>query len=315
MSSSAEKGSPLFSRTFRAALMTPLILACATAAAQMIPVDQLPAQEHSGPAYARSADAGFMAVSSGSSSSSTADPRSPTAAGTGAGVQLPPPLNPRHETHFGPFSTVALGITGGTLGPGLELAFPLARSLNLRVGGSYFNFQTPFAIDGLNYDMALKLTSGQGAIDWFPTHGAFHISAGALYFKNSVGATADVPPGQQFKLGGVTYLNSVDDPVHGTASLKFQRKIAPMVLFGVGNLIPRSGRHISIPFEFGGAYLAPPVVAMQLAGTSCTAQGCFNTATDPTVQANRAAEEAKLNRDIRLLQVYPILSIGLAMRF
>ncbi len=292
----------------------PLALGCLHAAAQMVPVESLPAAEIATPVYSKAAESEFTPVSGGSSSVSSSS--APAAAnGAGAGVQLPPPLNPRHNPHIGFFSTAALGVTGSTLGPGIELAVPLARPFNLRVGGSYFNYQFPFAIDGLNYNMALKLTSGQGTIDWYPSRGGFHISAGALYFKNSIAAAASVGPGQQFKLGGVGYINSVDDPVQGAASLKFQRKIAPMVLLGFGNLIPRSGRHISVPFEFGGAYLAPPQFGLQLAGTACTAQGCFNTATDPSVRANLSAEEAKLNHDIRLLEVYPIMSIGLALRF
>lgn len=236
-------------------------------------------------------------------------------ASLGGGIQLPPMPKKHVAKHIGPFSTVALEVTGGTLGAGLELATPIARTLNLRVGGAYVNLQYPFAVDGVNYNTAMKLTSGQGVIDWYPKRGGFHLTAGALYFHTAVDAAADVAPGGQFKLGGTTYINSVDDPVQGTASLKFPRKLAPMVLLGFGNLIPRSGRHISVPIEIGGAYLQPPSVGLQLAGTACTTQGCFNAATDPSVQANLANERDKLNKDIRPLQIYPIVSIGFAVRF
>ena len=192
---------------------------------------------------------------------------------------------------------------------------PLARALNVRVGGTYFNFRYPFTIDGADYNVGMKLTSAQAVIDWFPTHGAFHVSAGALYFKSAVEGAVNVVPGQRFKLGGTEYLNSVDDPVEGTASLDFPRKLAPMVLLGFGNLIPRSGRHISVPFEIGGAYLQPPQIHLQLAGTACTTEGCGSAATDPSSQADLEAERVKLNRDIRPLQIYPIVSIGFALRF
>lgn len=288
-----------------AVLIMPLAFGCLQAAAQMVPVESLPAIQPSASAYSAAAPAEYAMT------------RSPTpySASGGTGVQLPPPLKTHTAPRIGPFSTLALGLTGSTLGEGMEFATPLSRSLNLRVRGSYINLEYPFAIDGVSYNTAMKLTSGQGIIDWFPTHGGFHVSAGALYFKNSVNAAASVGPGQPFKLGGKSYLNSVDDPVQGTATLAFPRKIAPMVLLGFGNLIPRSGRHISVPFEFGAAYLSPPLVGLQLTGTACTTQGCFNTATDPTAQADLAQEEAKLNKDIHLLQVYPIVSIGLALRF
>ncbi len=288
------------------ALIMPLAFASLQASAQMVPAESVPTQESSAPAYSTSVAPSFIPTFTGAGSSS---------AGGGAGIQLPPPPKVHVPPHLGPFSTVAMSLTGGTLGAGVEFATPLARSLNLRVGGRYVNVQYPFTIDGVNYNTAMKLTSGQGTIDWFPTRGGFHVSAGALYFHNTVSASADVGPGQHFKLGGTTYLNTVDDPVQGTAALAFPRKIAPMVLLGFGSLIPRSGRHISVPFEFGGAYLSPPQIALKLAGTACTTQGCFNTATDPKALADLATEVAKLNRDIRPLQVYPIVSLGLALRF
>jgi hypothetical protein len=294
----------LLPRKLATTLTMTLTLGMLPAVAQMVPVAGLPAPEEPSAAY-----------TSASTLSLTPAALSPNLSAAIGGVQLPPPALRHHDLHIGPFSTVALGFTAGTLGPGLELAVPLARSLNLRVGGTYFNLQYPFTIDGVNYDAGMKLTSGQAMMDWYPKHRGFHVSAGALYFKSMVDAAAGVAPGQRFKLGGTTYLNSVDDPVGGTASLSFPRKLAPMVLLGFGNLIPRSGRHISVPFEIGGAYLAPPQINLQLAGTACTDQGCFNTATDPTTQTNLTQEREKLNTDIRLLKIYPVVSLGFALRF
>ncbi len=314
-SSSKARGErpPLLPSKLSAALTLPLFLGCCHLFAQMIPVADLPAPD---PVYSGSPEPlSHELVPALSTSSSTFATSSSLSAG-GAGVQLPPPLPKAHpESRFGPFSTVALGVTGGTLGAGVELATPLARNLNLRLGGNYFNFQLPFSVDGVNYNSGIKLAATQGMIDWFPKCGAFHVSVGALYLRSTFNAAADVAPAQQFKLGGQTYLNSVDDPVQGSASLTFPRRIAPLVLLGFGNLLPRSGRHISVPFEFGGAYLQPPQVRIQLAGTACTNQGCFDTATDPSAQSNLAREQAKLNHEIRPLEVYPIVSIGLALRF
>ena len=289
-----------------AALIMPLALGSLRASAQMVPVESLSAATESTSVYTPAAPPAYGLASA-----------APPAAvgGAAAGVQLPPPPKGHVPPHIGPFSTVALGLTGGTLGAGVELAAPLARSFNLRIGGGYFNLTYPFTIDGVNYNTGMRLVSGQGLLDWYPKRGGFHLSAGALYFKNAVEGLATVDPGQQFKLGGTTYINSVDDPVQGTASLKFQKRVAPVVLMGFGNLVPRSGRHFSVPFEIGGAYFAPPQVGLQFAGTACTTQGCFNAATDPAVLANLANEEAKLNRDIRPLQIYPIVSLGFALRF
>ncbi len=248
-------------------------------------------------------------------------PASPT---PGAPVTLPPkpakvrdlPLPGQADRpRVRPFQAVAFGLTASSLGAGSELAIPVAGTLNLRVGASYLLWHYPFTIDGIDYNPGLKFTSARGTIDWFPHHGAFHVSAGALYFRNTIGGSADVIEGQTFSLGGTNYINSVDDPIHGTANLAYGKQIAPMLLLGFGNILPRSGRHLSMPFEFGGAYMKPPTLNLKLTGTACTSQGCFNAATDPQVQANILKEVTTLQGDIRFLQVYPIVSLGLACRF
>ena len=253
----------------------------------------------------------------------TPDPASPLPPPPGAPVTLPPkPAKVRDlppiagdRPRIRPFQAAAFGLTASTLGGGAELAIPIASTLNLRAGASYALLHYPFNIDGIDYAPGLKFTSARATIDWFPHHGAFHISAGALYFRNTIGGSADVVEGQTFSLGGTNYINSVDDPIHGTANIAYGKQIAPMVLLGFGNILPRSGRHLSMPFEFGGAYLQPPTLNLKLSGTACTNQGCFNAATDPQVQSNLTKEVTTLQSDIRFLQVYPIVSLGLACRF
>ena len=259
-------------------------------------------------------------------SSANPSPAAPALAdpSPGAPVTLPPKPARVHDLpaitngdrpRVRPFQAAAFGLTASSLGTGAELAIPVASTLNLRAGASYLLWHYPFNIDGIDYNPGLKFTSARATVDWFPHHGAFHISAGALYFRNAIGGSADVVEGQTFSLGGTNYINSVDDPIHGTATITYGKQIAPMVLLGFGNILPRSGRHLSMPFEFGGAYMRPPALNLKLSGTACTTQGCFNAATDPQVQANVTKEVNTLQSDIRFLQVYPIVSLGLACRF
>ena len=229
-------------------------------------------------------------------------------------VDLPDPRIPT-KPRFRPFTHYALAVKADSLGLGAELATPLSRSLNLRVGASLANLGYAFNIDGINYNIGAHLKSGTGTIDWFPRHGGFHISPGVLYFESTVGGSANVPAGQYFSLGDSSYLNSIDDPVAGTASLKYARKISPMLLLGFGNLLPRSGRHLSVPLEFGAAYTGLPVIDVKLAGTACTASGCFNAATDPNTQNNLRQELSQINSQLKPYPFYPIISLGLAYRF
>jgi hypothetical protein len=214
-----------------------------------------------------------------------------------------------------PFSKIALGFRASTLGTGRELATPLRSNLNLRVGANIFAFGYAFSIDGVDYNSDLHFRSAQASIDWFPTHSSFHISPGILYGRNSLSALAIVPPGQSFSLGNQPLINSIDDPMGGTASAVFPRNFAPTLMAGFGNMIPRTGSHFSFPLELGVAFTGRPQIDLKLSGTACTTDGCFYSVTDPATQLGLQAEIVKLNNDVRWFPAYPIVSAGVAYRF
>ena len=257
--------------------------------------------------------------SSLSSSWEAAEPATPVAA---APVTLVPPPkrvralpDPGSGSRFRPFHAAAFGLKASTLGAGAEMAVPIARKLNVRVGGSYLHWNATFSKDAIDYAPGVKFTAGQGTLDWFPRRGGFHVSAGALYFRNHIAATGTVVAGQGFVLGPTTYINSVDDPVSINARAIYGRQVAPLVLLGFGNLLPRGGRHLSLPVEFGGAYLQAPTLSTQMTGTACTSQGCFNAATDAGMQADLKSEMSVIRSDLHFFQVFPVVSVGLACRF
>ena len=53
-----------------------------------------------------------------------------------------------------------------------------------------------------------------------------------------------------------------------------------MLTAGLGNLIPRTGQHVTIPIEFGAAFTGQPHMNVELNGTACTNEGCFDSALD-----------------------------------
>jgi hypothetical protein len=227
----------------------------------------------------------------------------------------PPPLAAKEPPPIRPFHSVAFGLKADTLGGGAELATPMAHSLNLRSSINVLAFDYPFSIDGLNYDARFHFQSSETVVDWFPLHNSFHISPGILYFKNSLSATTYVEPGKSFTLGSQPFVNSVDDPVRGDASVIFPHKTAPMLLFGFGNIIPRNGRHLSFPVEFGAAYTGAAQINVNLAGTACTPQGCANFATNVQAQTYLKQEVHDLNEDLKKFPVFPIVSFGVAYHF
>lgn len=214
-----------------------------------------------------------------------------------------------------PFSSYAIGVKADTLGVGIETATPLAHDFNLRMGTDFFAYGYPFQTNGVHYNAELDFRSAQARLDWFPWHNGFHVSPGILYFKNSMTAAATVPPGQPFQLNDQNFINSVNDPVHGSAVVHVPHRVAPMLTIGFGNLLPRSGRHFSVPFEIGAAFVGTMKTSVELRGTACTTDGCVNMATDPDTQNDLKQEVKDINDTLSSIPIYPIVSIGFSYRF
>lgn len=217
------------------------------------------------------------------------------------------------------FSTLAVDAKVGVLGIGFEAATPLSMHLNLRAGANFFSYTDNLTSDGITYNANLRMRSSEASVDYFPWARSFHISPGALLYNgNQVTGNANVPSGQTFTLNGTTYTSSATDPVNGNGSVTFN-KAAPKLTVGWGNMIPRSGRHWSVPVELGFAYVGDPKVVLNLNGTACyTYQGapyCADVATDPTIHANVVAQQQKLANDAADARFFPILSAGFAYRF
>jgi hypothetical protein len=258
---------------------------------------------------------GITAESSSSSSSSYSS-------GDGSGVILTPADKPKSRVNLGdggrmrPFSTVAVGLRISSFGPGLEMATPLSQHLNLRSIINVIDYGHKFTADGGDYNAEIHFHSAQMSVDWFPfLHGGFHISPGIMAFNNKLAAQLKVPPGQTFELEDYELTSSLDNPLHGGATATYGRKIAPVLMAGFGNILPRNGRHFTAPFEFGVAYPGAAQISASLQGIACQPEGCADVSTDPEAQSAVVQKQNELNSDLNKFQLYPIVSMGVAYRF
>ncbi len=214
------------------------------------------------------------------------------------------------------FSRVGIGVKVSTLGVGVEAATPLAEKFNVRGGFNMFRYSRAITNNGIQYNAQLQFQSAEAHLDWFPFWG-IHVSPGILFYNgNQLTATAAVPGGQTFSAGGTTYESDPATPVTGTGKLNFLR-VSPSIMVGVGNLIPRNGRHYSFLFEVGGAYQGSARVALNLAGNVCDTTGTFCRAisSDPTVQANIQAQQVKIQNDVNPYRFFPVISLGVGFNF
>jgi len=242
-------------------------------------------------------------------------PDSPNSAGEAAPApKAAAPAAPAKESSEGGIP-VGIGVKVSTLGIGGEVAIAVSHRTNVRFGFNAFSYGHTFDKDGATYKGNLDLRSAQATYDIFLVKG-LHVSPGVLFYNgNQVTANVSVPGGQTFTLSNTTYMSAAADPVAGTGKLSVY-KAAPMVLFGIGNLVPRT-HHFSTSFEIGAAYQGPPRVALNLGGSACDSTGlfCRSIASDPTIQSNIAAEQTKLNKSASPYKFYPVLSFGVGYKF
>jgi hypothetical protein len=210
-----------------------------------------------------------------------------------------------------------VGVKMSTLGIGIEAATALSRKVNLRGGYNFLSYNRNFGKSGITYTGGLNFHSVEGHLDFFPFGGSFHLSPGFLFpMGDQIKATANVPGGDTFTLGGTTYESDPTNPIKGNGKIDFNASATALV--GFGNLLPRKrSKHFSISFEGGAAFQGSPNSGLNLTGNACNSSGlnCVNAATDPTVQSNILAEEKKINKDLAPFKIYPLISFGFGVKF
>jgi hypothetical protein len=215
-----------------------------------------------------------------------------------------------------PFSQWAVGITTGVGGLGVQVATQLATKINLRMGGSFLNYNPVVVEQGIPIDGQVRLRTVSAAVDVFPYRGTFHISPGVtMYNGNRMTATTNIAPGSNFTIEDTVYTSDLTDPVHGFFDVSLGKKFAPSVTMGFGNMLKRSANW-TMQTDFGVQFVGRPSFVLNMTGTACdVADGCTRIQDDPTTMQNLAQQQADINQDIQPLRFYPILTVGVGYRF
>jgi hypothetical protein len=212
---------------------------------------------------------------------------------------------------------VGIGVKASTLGGGAEVAFRVTHRSNVRAGFNIVSYSRGFSKDGISYNGQLSFKTIEAHYDFFPFAGSFHVSPGVLaYIGDPIAGNASVPGGQSLTLGGTTFVSDTSMPVTGMGKIDFNQA-APVVTVGWGNLVPRSSKRFSIPFEVGVAFQGSPQTTLNLSGNVCDSSGvnCRSVASDGFVQSQIQSEQRKINNSLSLFKVYPIISVGFGYKF
>jgi len=232
-----------------------------------------------------------------------------------------------------PFSRLAFSAGVGLGGINLQTAVEANRYLNVRGIGNVFSYSVNNVkingnngSNGVDVSGKLNFASMGVALDYypFPSHG-FRLSPGLmLYNQNGASASGVASPGSSITLGSQQYYSDFANPMSVTANLGLNaHRQAFTLTTGWGNMISRSGGHLSFPFELGAIFTGAPTVNLTLAGNACLSQAdandngpsCVNMASNAIAQTNLNAQIAKYESDLNALKVWPILSFGVAFNF
>ena len=218
------------------------------------------------------------------------------------------------ESHF--VSRFGVALKASTLGVGAELGARLTNRVNLRVGFSGLNYSRTDSDSGLTYLGSLRLRSVQSVVDWFPWAHGFHVSPGLLLFDgNHVTAKAVLPTGQVLTSGEDAFISNPGNPVKGFAQ-STMRKVAPMILFGFGNIVPRT-RRFSVSADFGVVFQGEPKTQFVLFGSACDSSGvyCSDIARDASIQEDVRSGQKTMQDELSVMKYYPVISVQFGYRF
>ncbi len=196
---------------------------------------------------------------------------------------------------------LGVGMSAGTDGIGADAMLKLSPLLVARGGVRYADFSIDREFDDIDYDADIGFTSGVVALDVHPFANGFRLSSGVYIGGRDIELRA--APASPVEIGDVVFTPEQVGVLNGRSEWN---AAAPFIGVGFNN-----GAHALKRFGFqamlGVAYIGDPEVSLDAEG------GLL--ADDPLFQAQLAEEEAELEDDFDDFQVYPILNLGLTVRF
>ena len=194
---------------------------------------------------------------------------------------------------------VSVGLTGGTLGVGPEVAYRFSDTLGVRGNLTFLGVSRAVESDGIEYDGDLKLGSGGLMLDVHPGGSGFRISAGARINNNKVKLSAQ--PTEDVEVGDETYTPAKIGVLYGNVEA---RDIAKTLTIGWAG---GKTRGLKIGIEAGAMFHGSPKVE------DLKATGSL--ASDPEFKASLLEEEQEIEADLDNYKIYPIVQIAVGYRF
>ena len=181
------------------------------------------------------------------------------------------------------------GLRIGTTGLGADFGWEIAPTLGGRLGVSAGNWSADFNTSDVNYDAKLKLGNVNAFLDWSP-FGPFRLTGGFIANNNKVDLTGN--PG-------------FDATVSGT--VKPSNSFAPYLGVGYGNVWTRG---VNFYFDVGVMFMGSPKASLSVTcGPTASPAQCAQ------AQSQVAAEQARVEDELKRFKYYPVANIGITIGF
>ena len=181
-----------------------------------------------------------------------------------------------------------IGVRAGTTGVGADVAFGVAPTLSARLGYSAGNVDLNVNTSQVNYDGKVKLSNFNTFLDWSPL-GPFRLTGGFIFNDNKMDVNTD-------NIGGAS--------ISGT--VKSGNSAAPYLGIGYGNV---AGAGVNFYADLGIMFQGSPKATLNVNCGSLTPAQCA------PVQSQIAAEQQRLQDELKNAKYYPVLNIGITIGF
>lgn len=188
----------------------------------------------------------------------------------------------------GSSQAAGLGLRAGTTGVGADLGWAVAPTLGGRLGLSGMKFNTDVDSGNVTYDTKAKIGNLSALLDWSPL-GPFRISAGLVATGNKLDVTG------QNQFGNLS------------GTVKPERSVVPYLGIGYGNVWTKG---INFYFDLGIMFQGSPKADLSL---TCSAS--VSPAQCTQAQNEVAAEERRLEDELKNFKYYPVLNLGITIGF
>lgn len=183
-----------------------------------------------------------------------------------------------------------IGLRAGTTGVGADVAWGIAPTVSARLGYSALKWGYDVDTSNASYDGDLKLSNLSGLLDFHPLGPSFRFTGGLIFNDNKYEATG--------RPSGI--------PGSFNASVEPGRRAAPYLGIGWGNV---AGAGVNFYADLGVMFMGSPKARLNANCAGLSASQCTS------LQSQVAAEQSRLEDELKRFKAYPVLNLGLTIGF